>query len=279
MKLAINYSPQAKMLADQQKIELDLFKCPAASENAVREYAPTLLQDARACRPIYIHFPLHAGNGSIAASNWDEIEEALGQTGTPCINVHLQAQTKDFPEMTADTQAPEDVARLTDSFLKDITELTERFGSDRVIVENVVYRGAEGKVLRPCVDPAVISFVVTETNCGLLLDTAHARLTCLALGMDVKDYIRELPVSRLKELHVTGAQFDGDRVRDSMPMGQEDWEVIEWVLQQVREKQFSAKPWLLAFEYGGVGPAFEWRSEADVIAEQLPRLHELTETI
>ncbi len=277
MKLAINYSPQARRLADQQRIELDLFKCPPASDPVVKAYAPALLQDALASRPIYVHFPLHAGDGSIAATNWDEIEEALDQTETPYVNVHLQAQAQDFPGMTADTHAPRDVARLTDSFLKDITVLTEQFGPDRVIVENVVYRGAEGKVLYPCVDPAVISQVVTETNCGLLLDTAHARLTCLALSIDSKDYIQKLPVSRLKELHVTGAQYAGDRVRDSMPMGHEDWEVVEWVLQQVRERHF-AKPWLLAFEYGGVGPAFEWRSDADVIAEQLPRLRKLTET-
>lgn len=189
MKLAINYSPQAKMLAEQQAIDLDLFKCPSASENVVREYAPTLLKDAGVCRPIYIHFPLHAGNGSMAATNWDEIEEALRQTGTPYVNVHLQAQTKDFSGMTADTHAPEDAARLTEVFVQDIAALTARFGPERVIMENVVYRGPEGKVLYPCIDPAVLSQVVTETNCGLLLDTAHARLTCLASGSDVKDYI------------------------------------------------------------------------------------------
>jgi len=278
MKLAINYSPQARRLADQQRIELDLFKCPPASDPVVKAYAPALLQDALASRPIYVHFPLHAGDGSIAGASWDEIEEVLDQTETPSVNVHLQAQTKDFPGMTADTHAHEDVARLTNGFLKDITALTERFGPERVIVENVVYRGAEGKVLYPCVDPAIISQVVTQTQCGLLLDTAHARLTCLALGIDTKDYIQRLPVSRLKELHVTGAQFDGTRLRDSMPMGQEDWEVVEWVLQQVREGHF-AVPWVLAFEYGGVGPAFEWRSEASVIAKQLPRLRELIETV
>ncbi len=278
MKLAINYSPQAKTLAEQQAIELDLFKCPSASEGVAGEYAPTLLQDAGACRPIYIHFPLHAGNGSMAATDWEEVEEALRQTGTSYVNVHLQAQVKDFPGMTAETHAPGDVARLTETFIQDITMLTARFGPSRVIVENVVYRGAEGKVLYPCIDPAVLSQVVAETKCGFLLDTAHARLTCLALGRSVKEYIEELPMTQLKELHVTGAQSDGQRVRDSMPMGTDDWDLVEWVLQQVREGRF-AKPWALAFEYGGVGPGFEWRSEAAVIAEQLPRLRTLINTI
>ena len=117
MKLAINYSPQAAFLLTQQKIELDLFKCPSASESVVREYVPTLLQDASASRPIYLHFPLHTSNGSVKAANWNEIEEALDQTGTPYVNVHLQAQTKDFPGLTAATHAPGDAARLTDNFL------------------------------------------------------------------------------------------------------------------------------------------------------------------
>ncbi len=70
MKLAINYSPQARRLADQQRIELDLFKCPPASDPVVKAYAPALLQDALASRPVYVHFPLHAGDGSIGASRF-----------------------------------------------------------------------------------------------------------------------------------------------------------------------------------------------------------------
>ena len=189
MKIAINYSPPAKMLVEQQVIELDLFKCPPASDEVVRDYAPNLLQDARFYRPSYIHFPLHVGNGSIAGTNWDEVEEMLNQTKTPYVNVHLQAQTKDFPALAADTHAPEDMAYLTDIFVQDVAAVAERFGPERVIVENVVYRGASGKFLYPCIDPAVISQVVTETKCGLLLDTAHAHLTCLALGINAEEYI------------------------------------------------------------------------------------------
>jgi hypothetical protein len=34
-------------------------------------------------------------------------------------------------------------------------------------------------------------------------------------------------------------------------------------------------PSIVAFEYGGVGPVFEWRSDVDVLAEQLPRLRDV----
>lgn len=278
MKLAINCSPQAEHLVSQQAVHLDLFKCPPASDPVMVAHAPDFLTKAGRCRPVYIHFPLYAGSGGLEAINWAEIETALHQTGTPYVNVHLQAETKDFPLLRADTTLPDNVSHLTDVFIHDVALLADRFGPERVIVENVVYRGAEGKYLYPCVDPDVICKVVSETQCGLLLDTAHARLTCLALGRDVKEYIARLPVAQLKELHVTGAQFDGLRVRDSMAMGDEDWAIVEWAMQEIKADHWG-KPWVLAFEYGGIGPGFEWRSKAEVIAEQLPRLWDLAHSV
>lgn len=36
---------------------------------------------------------------------------------------------------------------------------------------------------------------------------------------------------------------------------------------------------MLAFEYGGVGPKFEWRSDPQVIEEQATRLYQLSKDI
>jgi len=275
MKLAINYSPQAEALAAQGAIDFDLFKCPPAWDPVVPQHAPDLLARARATRPIYLHFPLHAGDNSLRTTDWGQIEEALAQTETPFVNVHLQADAKDFPHVAAVTTAPEDRNRIADALIRDVLLVTSRFGPERVIAENVPYRGPEGGRLAPCVDPDVIRRVVDEAGCGLLLDLAHARLTCLALGLDAREYVARLPVARLRELHVTGAQPEGGRLRDSMPMGEEDWDLTAWAIKRIRDGHW-AKPWTLAFEYGGVGPNLAWRSEASVIAEQLPRLKELT---
>jgi len=274
MKLAINYSPQAEALAAQGAVDFDLFKCPPSWDPVVPQHAPDLLARARATRPIYLHFPLHAGNNSLRTTDWGQIEEALAQTETPFVNVHLQADAKDFPGTATATAAPQDREAVGNALIRDVLLVTRRFGPERVIVENVPYRGPEGGRLAPCVDPDVIRRVVEETGCGLLLDLAHARLTCLALGLDAREYVARLPVSHLRELHVTGAQSDGQRLRDSMPMGDEDWDIVEWAMGCIGDGHW-AKPWALAFEYGGVGPNLAWRSEASVIAEQLPRLKEL----
>jgi uncharacterized protein (UPF0276 family) len=274
MKLAMNYSPQAEQLVADGQIALDLFKCPPSWDPVVPNYAPDLLPRARAQRPIYLHFPLHAGRNSLENVDWEQIARALEETNTPYVNVHLQAITEDYPEMPVDTRDPAHLRTIADILIQDVRLVTERFGAERVIVENVSYRGAEGRCLYPCVDPGVIGRVVAETGCGFLLDTAHARLTTAALGIDTVEYISQLPVAHLRELHVVGVQSDGRRLRDSMAMGPEDWAVIEWVGRQITHGLWPT-PWVMAFEYGGVGPSLEWRSEAVVMAEQAPRLQAL----
>ncbi len=271
MKLAINYSPQAEALAAQGAIDFDRFKCPPSWDPVVPAHAPDLHARARAVRPVYLHFPLNAGDGSLRTTDWGRIEAALAQTDTPFVNVHLQALAQDFPDMPADTTDPAHGRRITDALVRDVGLAAERLGPERVIVENIVYSGAGGKVLLPCVDPTVIGEVVSRTGCGLLLDTAHARLTAAALGQDVRNYVAQLPVGRLRELHVTGARPEAERGRDSMPMGAEDWALAEWAMGRIGEGAWG-RPWAVAYEYGGVGPIFASRSEAAVIAEQLPRL-------
>jgi hypothetical protein len=45
-------------------------------------------------------------------------------------------------------------------------------------------------------------------------------------------------------------------------------------MQQIASGAWS-RPWCAAFEYGGTGEPFAWRSESSVIASDLPRLDEL----
>ena len=274
MKFAMNYSPEAEQLVAEGRIKLDLFKCPPIWDPVVPAYAPDLLRRAKALGPIYLHFPLHAGRNQMGNTDWEQIDAALLETDTPYVNVHLQARTQDFAHMPVETTDPAHLQTVTDTLIRDVLVVAERFGPERVILENVSYRGTDGSCLYPCVDPNVISRVVAETGCGFLLDTAHARLTAAALGIDVQEYISRLPLAHLRELHVVGVQSDGKRLRDSMAMGPEDWALIEWVGKQIAGG-FWPSPWVLAFEYGGVGPSLDWRSEAAIMAEQVPRLQAL----
>lgn len=71
--------------------------------------------------------------------------------------------------------------------------------------------------------------------------------------------------------------MDG-RLQDHLPARAEDWPELEWVLKGIRERTW-ALPWLLAFEYGGIGEDFTWRSDAQVMAVQIPHLRTLVQSV
>jgi uncharacterized protein (UPF0276 family) len=265
MKLALNYSPAAEQLLREGQVQIDCFKCPDW---------PDLVDRAQQSRPVYVHFGLDAGNRSLGSTNWHALGELRARTDTPYANIHLNATVNAFPELPVDACEPSHLSAVTTSFIEDVSVLVDRFGAASVIIENVIYRGQEGNVLYPSIAPEVITKVVEATGCGLLLDTAHARMSALYLGVSPQEYISRLPIQSLRELHITGVQHDGVRWRDSMPMTAEDWAVAEWVLPKIRSGAWP-DPWIVAFEYGGVGPKFEWRTDAQVLAAQVPRLHAL----
>jgi uncharacterized protein (UPF0276 family) len=206
--------------------------------------------------------------------DWKTLIELSAQTNTPYINLHLAPSLDDFPQMALDTTDPADVAAITERMVEDVLQAVEQVGADRVIVENVPIFPTE-RLMLPAVRPDVIRRVVEETGCGFLLDISHARFAATAIGMDAYEYLSLLPCDRLRELHMTGIGLDETgALRDHMPITGEDWPFLEWVLAHVRSGEW-ASPWALAFEYGGIGPKFEWRSETAVMAEQVPRLVEL----
>ncbi len=269
MLLALNYSPQAAALLQEGRIQIDRFKTPDW---------PEMIAEARSLCAVAVHLNLQAGRGQPKPVDWDHIERILDETDTPYVNLHLESKLKDFPSLRVDVPETSQAGQIVQRMLEDVQAAVERFGAQRVIVENVHYRAGRGKTLRPSVEPPVMRRILDETECGLLLDISHARIAAHYLGVDERDYIEALPVERLRELHFTGLHhLDGDLV-DHLEILESDWPVLAWALERIRSGAW-ARPWLLAFEYGGVGEVFAWRSEARVIAAQVPILHQLVQNV
>lgn len=266
MQFALNYSPQAAQLLQEGHIQIDLFKCPDWED---------LVAEAQALHPVYIHFPIGLGTGMIETLDPRPIEAWLARTDTRFVNTHLVANRSHLP---ADINPDDLVVHIA----REVEILAGHFGSERVTVENIpiTRRSGERGILPIAADPYVIRSVVEQTGCGLLLDLSHAELTCRQLGGDLTDYLDALPVHHLRELHVTGI---GTHIRDNeptdhLPMTDPDWARLEQAIDHIRSGRW-AHPAVMAFEYGGIGPNFEWRSEADVIAAQVPRLYELAHSV
>ncbi|MBN2470305.1 MAG: DUF692 family protein [Anaerolineae bacterium] len=262
VKFALNYSPQAVDLLQQGRITLDRFKCPPW---------PEVIAAARPFRPVAVHFELRAGAAVPPVVDWDEIAAFAADTATPTINLHLGARQAEFPDIPPDSTDPAHRERIAAALVRDVQAAVERFGPERVIVENVPYHADRGEVLRAAVEPEVITHVVAETGCGLLLDVSHGVIAARYLGWPEREYLAALPVGRLRELHITGIQQREGRLQDHLALSDEDWAICGWALDNIALGEWPA-PWLVAFEYGGVGPLFEWRSETGVIAAQAPRL-------
>lgn len=270
MKFAINYSPQALRLFRERKIEVDLFKFPPW---------PDLLPVMRDVRAAYVHFDHIAGGGFPIEADWAAAQRWLDETGTLFVNTHLAVSAVDFaPD---ETISPETVIEKA---LIYVDYLGQHFGQDRVIVENLRYPlpGWNQGMLAEIVDPMVIGEIVRRGGCGFLLDIAHAALACEGSGReDVKAYMNALPVDALRELHVVGIRPNAramGRRDDHFAMTADDWLLAEWAVERIREGDWRV-PEILAFEYGGVGERFAWRSELEVVAAQTPRLLRLARSV
>lgn len=270
MKFAINYSPQAEQLLNDGKIQVDLFKLPSWDD---------LVPDIHSKYGGYVHFGFLAGNKMVCDVDLNWVQMWLDTTHTQYINTHLVIQDTDFAEDEVIS-----VESVIAKAVADVEFLGEHFGNDRVIVENIPYPdpGWNDGVLKEAVDPTVITEIVQRTGCGLLLDVAHAIRACEGLGVtDIKGYINQMPVHALKELHVVGLLPENDEngVRqDHYELLPDDWEMVEWSVAQIRDGKWN-EPYLMAYEYGGVGSLFASRSKTDVIEAQVPRLYALAKSV
>jgi uncharacterized protein (UPF0276 family) len=265
---ALNYSVEAADLLRQGQIAPDRFKCPDW---------PDMIAEAQQFAPVYVHFALRAGAGTLAATDWARVAALLEQCDTPYVNVHLAPMQPDMPHIPLDTTDPAHAAAIRERLLHDVGAVVEQFGAERVSVENVPYFGHipdTYPILRPAAEPALIRQVLEETGCGLLLDLSHARIAARYLGYDEQEYVAALPTERLRELHITGLRKIDALWHDHMPMVGDDWPAFAWALERIAAGAW-ARPWVVSFEYGGVGGPFVGRSEAAVIAEQVPRLMQM----
>jgi uncharacterized protein (UPF0276 family) len=267
MKFAINYSKPAAELFNAGKIQFDLFKCP--------EW-PELLETVGTHFPMYFHFCLLAGKGNVKKTDMNFVTDMMNKTNTKNINIHLGPDVKDFDGMVDHTQDPQQIAVIGEAMLEDIAFVAQRFGKDRVVLENCPWSTRpEYRIPAAVLRADVIAETVRRSGCSLLLDIAHALLASKWLGQDVHDYLKSLPWETLKEIHVSGTrQLTNGLWTDHFSMRDEDWQVTQWVFDRIHQGDWP-RPEMVSFEYGGVGERFEARTDPAMIAEQTPRLYEI----
>lgn len=235
--VAINYSPAAAALRRAEEISFDLWKAPFRTSklDCVRQTG----------EPFFVHFGFDADDANLELIEWSAVDRAFAESASAYINIHLKAHSS--------LLGVDERRAIFDQFMSRIEWLGRRFGIERVLAENVTYRGAACDRSPICVDPEFISDVVHSAGCGFLLDLAHAAITCGSMGMPLESYIVALPGDRLREIHVTGVAILNGRWRDGFAMSELDWDALADVLHRI-DRGVWAEPWCVTLESGGIGP-------------------------
>jgi uncharacterized protein (UPF0276 family) len=264
MSFALNYSHRAAKLLRAGEIQVALFKCP--------EW-PDLIAEVLELRPCYPHFAFLAGRGQVQKADWALVHRLIEQTRAPHLNLHLGPRTADFPSLAIDSEDPRDRDRLVEAMTRDVLFAQREFPPERIALENLMWSPAPPwQIPLWALQPQVIRDLILRTGCRLLLDISHAGVTARRLGMTAEEYILSLPVDRLSEMHLSGTQLCEDGLwRDHRPMSDGDWRLAEWAFGKIARGEWAA-PRIIAFEYGGIGPGFEERTDEQVLREQVPQL-------
>ena len=258
MKFAVNYSTPLRDLITQGAVKVDLLKCPEWDG---------IVNAAKLCSPVYIHFEISVGAHNIQKLNFALIERFLRTTHTPHLNIHLSNQ----PALEADN--PENRKKLLKNWKDDIAYLRDQLPGVKIIAENLPWHEFLPQ-LRIAANPDLISDVIEECDLGLLLDLSHAQISAQSFGIDFTDYINRLPLQRLAELHITGIRDYASFPTDHFELQPHDWSVVEWAAEQIKSSAWR-RPEIVAFEYGGIGDVFCWRTDPSALREQVPQLYQI----
>lgn len=265
IQLAINYSREAAALLQEGKIAFNIFKAPDWRH---------LIDEAKQHTRVAVHFSLKAGAGTLHETDWEIIRQLGAETGTPFVNLHITSEMTDFPEMDQEEPAPAHRQKLIDMLRKDFEAVLAHFDASQVIAENVPIQGKSLTTIRTCGEPEVIHQLIEEYDTGLLLDVSHARIAAHTLGMEPMDYMACLPTRRIREMHFAGIHTLEGRLVDHLSVTPADLDLLAQVLDRIHDGQWS-KPWMMAFEYGGVGGPFSWRTDREAIARDVPVLFQM----
>lgn len=258
MKLAVNYSHALVELLNENSVQLDLIKCPDWEG---------IIKEAGQYGPITLHYDLEVGLGNTFKIDFSRIQQLQQQTLTPHINTHLVTPSYFNPDNSSTLQ------EINTLWREEIKVMINHVGANAVALEHYPYTETTPNI-RPAADSGIFSQVILDTDCMLLLDLAHARITADTLGIDVKEYICALPLDRLVEMHITGVKMYSGVLTDHFGLQDEDWDILAWALGEIQTNKWRT-PEIVAFEYGGVGSTFVWRTDFNVLKTQIPKLYEM----
>ena len=247
MKVCANLSEELLLLIKAKSIDLDLLKTTLVSIDAgdqeiFRRPLP---------KPLILH-----GLGTtkdlgtprfMDHIDLSRLNEIIHLAGTPYLSVHLSVRLSDLDEGRGPGE--KSAAEFADSTLRQMVDNIEAITSGTAMsmhLENVSCNPS----FRPSfvMEPSFMADVLEESGSYLLLDTAHARCAAYRLSMDPWEYINQLPLYKVREIHTSGPKFVGDKGLLDLhaEMVTEDYDLLQRVLENTPNVE------IVTLEYGGL---------------------------
>lgn len=115
--------------------------------------------------------------------------------------------------------------KCLENAVKNINFIRENLETDCIALENMEFLSNLNTL-----NPEFITKLINKTNTMFLLDTAHATIAANLLNMDIYEYINKLPLNKLCEIHFSGTQIDGNNILSHIKAREEDYKLLEYIL-------------------------------------------------
>jgi len=210
MKLACNYCPEAERLVREGRIDVDYFKIPALDGQARLMNDPgaseAFAAGAGMARPVLLH------------GLYPSMERLVRLTGTPGISFH-----------------PDLGGSMVNGVVAKVRSMREKYAHlEFISAENSGAIEAQ---------PLVLSEIVRQSGCTFLLDISHAYCASRRLGMGIWDYLAQLPLERLHEIHINGWAEKGGDIMCHVKTNEQGYAILKELLTV-------CSPKIITIEYG-----------------------------
>lgn len=227
--------------ADLSNGLIDLLQANAVEIDAVEVgpwFSPGQIQAYRQQLPdlpFYLHYSNRVSHPKRLKAGARKLQAYLDSTGTPWISVHYSLLPRGYAWIASRFGLylpPPDPKVEEKRFIEAVNQLKISTGLP-VLLENMAsfptYKYAHETA------PENIANVLAATGCGFLLDLAHARVAASVLKLDVQEYLLSLPLSKVRQIHLSGPQIIKGSLCDThKDLQDEDYGLFTWVLKRTR---------------------------------------------
>ena len=248
MKIGCNWSEELFNLIQDKCVNIDYIK---SFQSVLFDID---FERMRSLKPILLHglgYEANIGMKNIRVVDFQQANELIKKCGSPHYGFHSFIPKNDI----SIGMTNEDIH----IYISERIQFLKKNLLVPLLIENMPDIHSEEDAFYPYFEAEKIGRLVIDNDINLLLDLTHAKLTSISNNWNVHDFLKDLPLERVKEIHVNGSGYDNQGFPDDthQSMSDADYELLDWILTY-------SNPDIITLEYKGV--AYE---SSDLISENL----------